>query len=207
MSALLTLAKSLGIDPGPLNQADLQEQTCSRATEGINTLKTEVKMLQNVTEAHQQYIYELAAKVERLRSEFPLFDDDGLCEHEHHCEFTLLQERKRLHGMLSETPPIALAALKAQWQAEAFDYPVVEASMKAGCIGEFSFAVKGAGICPVCAEDGLDRDCETCNGDYVVDLSVEVPWDIQKAIFKSMCKYKADAIRQRAQEAGDENNE
>lgn len=62
---------------------------------------------------------ELAAQVERLRSEFPLFDDDGLCEHEHHCEFTLLQERKRLHGMLSETPPIALAALKAQWQAEA----------------------------------------------------------------------------------------
>lgn len=62
---------------------------------------------------------ELAAQVERLRSEFPLFDDDGLCEHEHHCEFTLLQERKRLHEMLAETPPAALASLKAQWQSEA----------------------------------------------------------------------------------------
>lgn len=31
MTALLTLAKSLGIDPGPLNQTELQEQTCSKA--------------------------------------------------------------------------------------------------------------------------------------------------------------------------------
>jgi len=62
---------------------------------------------------------ELTAQVERLRSEFPLFDDDGLCEHEHHCEFTLLQERKRLHKILSETPPAALAALKVKWQGEA----------------------------------------------------------------------------------------
>jgi len=119
MSALLELAQSLGIDPGPLNQADLQEQTCGGAIEGINTLKTEVKMLQNVTEAHQQYIYELAAKVERLRSEFPLFDDDGLDPIEHHCEWALLQERKRLHLLLSEQPPAALEALKALWQEEA----------------------------------------------------------------------------------------
>lgn len=91
-------------------------------------------------------------------------------------------------------------ALKAQWQAEAFDSPVIETSMKVGCIGEFSFAVKGSGICPVCAKDGLDRDCEVCDGNYVVDLTVEVPWDTQEAIFKSMCKYKADAIRHRTQE-------
>ena len=63
---------------------------------------------------------ELAAQVERLRSEFPLFDDDGLCEHEHHCEFTLLQERKRLHEMLAETPPAASGAfeLLANWEGE-----------------------------------------------------------------------------------------
>ncbi|QQD21188.1 hypothetical protein GJQ54_05100 [Oceanospirillaceae bacterium ASx5O] len=35
MSALLTLAQSLGIDPGPLNQADLQEQTCRAALDEI----------------------------------------------------------------------------------------------------------------------------------------------------------------------------
>lgn len=63
---------------------------------------------------------ELAAWMDLLRSEFPLFNDDGLCEREHHCEFTLLQERKRLHKILSETPPTALIELKAQWQNEAF---------------------------------------------------------------------------------------
>lgn len=36
MTALLELAKALGIDPGPLNQADLQEQTCSAALKEIN---------------------------------------------------------------------------------------------------------------------------------------------------------------------------
>lgn len=67
----------------------------------------------------QKQIQELQAHVERLRSEFALFDDAGLCEHKHHCEFTLLQERKRLHHLLSETPAQSLGALKAQWQAEA----------------------------------------------------------------------------------------
>lgn len=34
-AGLLVLAKSLGIDPGPLNQADLQEQTCRAALDEI----------------------------------------------------------------------------------------------------------------------------------------------------------------------------
>lgn len=61
---------------------------------------------------------ELAVQVGRLRAEFPLFDDNGLSEQEHCCEFTLLQERKRLHALLPETSPTALAALKTQWQAD-----------------------------------------------------------------------------------------
>lgn len=33
----------------------------------------------------------------KLRTEFPIFQEEGLDEEEHHCEWTLLQERKRLH--------------------------------------------------------------------------------------------------------------
>lgn len=44
-SSLIELAKCLGIDPGPLNQADLQEQTCAAALEHIKWMA--VKMEEN----------------------------------------------------------------------------------------------------------------------------------------------------------------
>ena len=37
---------------------------------------------------------------EKLIAEFPLFNDEGLCQEEHHCEWTLQQDRKRLHALL-----------------------------------------------------------------------------------------------------------
>ena len=126
MTALLTLAKSLGIDPGALNQSDLQEQTCGRSIEGINTLKTEVKMLQNVTEAHQQYIYELAAKVERLRDVLANFYDYVHCERMstdgavNYSTSTINHHAYMALNAIHETPPAALAALKAQWNLEAW---------------------------------------------------------------------------------------
>lgn len=49
----------------------------------------------------------------KLLSAFPLFDDEGLNENEHCCEWTLQQDRKRLHAMLSATPqsaPVQAAA-------------------------------------------------------------------------------------------------
>lgn len=36
----------------------------------------------------------------KLREAFPLFDETGLSETEHHCEWNILQERKRLHSVL-----------------------------------------------------------------------------------------------------------
>lgn len=42
MSALLTLAKTLGIDHSQLNQADLQEQTCAAALEQIRHLQNQL---------------------------------------------------------------------------------------------------------------------------------------------------------------------
>jgi hypothetical protein len=40
----------------------------------------------------------------KILGAFPLFDDDGLDEEKHHCEWTLQQDRKRLHAMLGATP-------------------------------------------------------------------------------------------------------
>lgn len=37
---------------------------------------------------------------EKLLAGFPLLDEEGLCQEKHHCEWTLLQDRKRLHAML-----------------------------------------------------------------------------------------------------------
>lgn len=42
--------------------------------------------------------------VTTLKSNFPLFDDDGLDENEHCCEWSLQQDRKRLHSILAAQP-------------------------------------------------------------------------------------------------------
>lgn len=40
----------------------------------------------------------------RILSEFPLLDDDGLDQEKHHCEWSIQQDRKRLHSILAGTP-------------------------------------------------------------------------------------------------------
>ena len=52
---------------------------------------------------HHLYLAPTAtdALVEELEREFPLFDDEGLDEIKHHCEWALLQDRKRLHQLLA----------------------------------------------------------------------------------------------------------
>lgn len=95
MTALLTLAKQLGIDPGPLNRMELQEQVCSAAIAQIN---------------------ELAAQAERLREyatpAIKLMRATGKLSGWH-------EKADLIESVISETPPAALAVLKAQWQAEA----------------------------------------------------------------------------------------
>ena len=39
----------------------------------------------------------------KLLAEFPLFDDNGLCEEKHHCEWSMQQDRKRLRALLQST--------------------------------------------------------------------------------------------------------
>lgn len=51
----------------------------------------------------------LRAQLEQLQSAFPLFDEAGLSETEHHCEWSVLQERKRLHAILNPAPAAPIA--------------------------------------------------------------------------------------------------
>lgn len=46
--------------------------------------------------------------VVKILNEFPLLDDEGLDEDKHHCEWTLQQDRKRLHAMLKTHPAPAI---------------------------------------------------------------------------------------------------
>ena len=41
--------------------------------------------------------------IKLLLAEFPLFEDEGLCEEEHHCEWSMQQDRKRLHRIPQTT--------------------------------------------------------------------------------------------------------
>lgn len=45
---------------------------------------------------------------ESLFREFPLLEDHGLDEVEHHCEWNIQQERKRLHALLNKPPAVAI---------------------------------------------------------------------------------------------------
>lgn len=62
---------------------------------------------------------------------------------------------------------------------------------KAGCIGEHKFTLEGMNVCPECSIE-YDDECEVCGGDCDEngrsDLTVVVPWDTQKEIFRDMSK-------------------
>lgn len=51
---------------------------------------------------------DVAGLVDALEQGFPLLSDDGLDEVEHHCEWVIQRERKRVHSIL--------AAHRNQWQ-------------------------------------------------------------------------------------------
>jgi hypothetical protein len=55
-----------------------------------------------------------------IAKEFPLFDEDGLDEDKHCCEWVMLQERKRLHKMIASTPTPAEAPADVARDAERY---------------------------------------------------------------------------------------
>lgn len=66
--------------------------------------------------------FKVALAVQQILSAFPLFDDEGLDEEKHHCEWTLQQDRKRLHAMLAAAPqpaqrkPMTDEQIKSMWR-------------------------------------------------------------------------------------------
>lgn len=78
-----------------------KNKALTNALKEIERFDSDFKRLgeQYVQALHQ--ITTLRAKLEKLQSAFPLFDETGLSETEHHCEWSVLQERKRLHAILN----------------------------------------------------------------------------------------------------------
>ncbi|EML6314485.1 hypothetical protein ACOANU_29230 [Pseudomonas aeruginosa] len=70
------------------------------------------------------------------------------------------------------------------WKLVPSDKGCVTSSMKAECIGEFSFYIRAA--CAECLDVGTDSDCHVCGGDIEYDQKIDVPWDTCKEIYKTM---------------------
>lgn len=56
---------------------------------------------QTYVSATQKSIPDIKELVEALEQGFPLLSDDGLDELEHHCEWVIQRERKRVHSILA----------------------------------------------------------------------------------------------------------
>lgn len=62
--------------------------------------------------------------------------------------------------------------------------PVITNEMKAECMGEFEISITQD--CGRCLVEGLDENCEQCDGELVYQRIVTVPWDTCKEIYKAM---------------------
>lgn len=67
---------------------------------------------QETVESVKKQLDDLLAKI---RTEFPIFQEEGLDEEEHHCEWTLLQERKRLHMVVFGKLPQLCGGCGTSW--------------------------------------------------------------------------------------------
>ncbi|HFH3169829.1 hypothetical protein [Pseudomonas aeruginosa] len=84
----------------------------------------------------------------------------------------------------SEDAAQAQHSVPEGWKLVPMDKGCVTSSMKAECIGEFSFYIRAA--CAECLDAGTDSDCHVCGGDIEYDQKIDVPWDTCKEIYKAM---------------------
>ena len=89
-------------------------------------------------------------------------------------------------GIKLYAAPVAQAqhSVPEGWKLVPSDKGCVTSSMKAECIGEFSFYIRAA--CAECLDVGTDSDCHVCGGDIEYDQKIDVPWDTCKEIYKTM---------------------
>lgn len=81
-------------------------------TTSLTKMHHEMVALRERAEKAEAGLAEAQAELQKLREQmevewrekilagFPLLDEEGLCQEKHHCEWTLLQDRKRLHALL-----------------------------------------------------------------------------------------------------------
>jgi len=181
-----TLAKNL--DGAAKEIADLNRQVerLTLANAGLNS------RLSNSVDLHNEIVdenNELKAMVELFKDEFYFFISQYGCECAHpsckKCEDT-----NDATKLLFKTPRQCLANVKADAVKEFVDSGVSPNS-KAGCIGEFSMTTFQT--CPECWQEQHD-DCDLCNGETDEngrgDMKLDIPWTIQKDIFKAMLDFK-----------------
>jgi hypothetical protein len=107
----------------------------------------------------------------------------------------LKQHRDPLIEVLNETPTQSLA----EHDAEAIENAKVTSQMKADCMGEISLVIENGNCCPQCWNE-QDDDCDICHGESgengISNLTIQVPWDTMKDIWKLMNKSYAKELRQ-----------
>ena len=96
--------------------------------------------------------------VRQILEAFPLLDEEGLDEEKHHCEWTLQQDRKRLHAMLAQheqtkqEPKIEFKGLRLNGDSYSNRKPLSDneifnawpPSKKSPCVHSFKAGVKFA---------------------------------------------------------------
>lgn len=66
----------------------------------------------------------------------------------------------------------------------------IPANAKGRMIGEFSTSYTQA--CPECFHGDLDEECEVCGGEVYCQVRIDVPWSVQKNIFKAFIECAKD---------------
>ncbi|EMJ4127098.1 hypothetical protein NPI31_003621 [Pseudomonas aeruginosa] len=99
---------------------------------------------------------------------------------------TVMHGIEKVREVLAGSAPPAKAqhSVPEGWKLVPSDKGCVTSSMKAECIGEFSFYIRAA--CAECLDVGTDSDCHVCGGDIEYDQKIDVPWDTCKEIYKTM---------------------
>ncbi|MFV9464789.1 hypothetical protein ACNUI5_25500 [Pseudomonas aeruginosa] len=100
-------------------------------------------------------------------------------------QFSTADEEMAVQAALGGAPVAqAQHSVPEGWKLVPSDKGCVTSSMKAECIGEFSFYIRAA--CAECLDVGTDSDCHVCGGDIEYDQKIDVPWDTCKEIYKAM---------------------
>lgn len=178
-----------------IEATDLIEQQAAE-NERLNKTNT---ALRNVEAQLQGEVNDLEAECYALKSHMERLREAGNAIRKPWDLSKILgAETRRLVEQWDEATKATPQQSLAERDADLFDNASIPKHAKSGCIGEFNFTIENGLCCPQCWHK-QDDECDLCNGASgeggYSDLSVTVPWDVCKAIWKAMNKVKAEEIR------------